>query len=491
MQNININDLTEQELIDLDNQIKDRLKNIEEKRKEEERIKREEIQRQEAIKRELELNEKKSFVRSDESIFYELKEYIEKLDSYNLDKLTETDRLKYFISKAYAENVLIYALYNEPNTYYLEKTHYFNTFISLRENNNYKLINYCMKELAKLNSVAEEKIINVANGYGKLSEYNVLDFLRLSFEQKIDIIDMIKNASDYNIMFSGEATLSKDENGYLINEAGLEHVYYRKDKNGFWMFKSPGNPNFRVMSQKEFSYSVELDKDLCLQNVSEELKSKIYNYLISYYSKKYPEYYNGGIENDIKKIGIEFVPRLFATLENFNSISPRIKAHLSTACVYEIYSFRKKDLDNEKEMRNLRRFLINLEQVNVPIPLNFEEEKLYNKYIYKDVKNNKLSYIDLNVEKDESLIDKNDVLDFMKYVEEKYKFIVDNKSVNGYVSDELVMSSQSFLKNYLEKSSISYKMKKTCIELILMINIMNGDVGYNSYDEIPTEEYKK
>lgn len=265
MLHIDIDNLSAEELKALKLAIAEKEEKDEEKKaKEAEKAMQLKLEKEKRIKL-----ERDSFTKDSSKIIGELIERYEQLSKLNINELSEEDKLKIYIQKAYIENMLIdswsedrcsnVGLKNYNGD--LDKIHekgmdyvYNEIYFEMRHRSNEQLINICMKKLAKLLGEDEKNIVQIAN-------HSAMELEISAYFKKQELLEKLDKIDEYFIF----------DCDVYIYEDGSPHRYHL-DKQ-------------YATNVRDLRYIYE-DNNIPLKNLSNQDRKRISQYLCSKFFNK-------------------------------------------------------------------------------------------------------------------------------------------------------------------------------------------------------------
>lgn len=383
MENINIDDLSLDELYNLQSSVSERIKKIKEEKEKENQKKAEQHRIEYENKKNAYYKKLDDFTKDSSIILKELINKYEQICNLDISSLSQEEKLKLYVQKAYIENLLIgdsdqfVPGHNVGISSYPEDIHnitnnglgyvYDGLFFYIRLEFNTNLINLCMKKIAKLKGKDDNFIIKIDNGYAK-------QLRRKAYFDSIDLLNLIDNIDEY---FFLNDRIYRDENGNIKSRV------YDSD-----FFTRP------IMTKSEIEERKRREESFPLGKISIEEKNKINKYLCDKFNFV-------GSANDKYNFLVNIIERLFSNIPH--------------------KGFSESDLEEIKEF--LRENNI-IQILNKLIELNLNDR--FTKYDVSYTINGRshLDYFLERINKEKYLLDVNDTPDFM-FEEEKEKYLND------------------------------------------------------------------
>lgn len=383
MANINIDDLSLDELYSLQSSVSERLKKIKEEKEKENQKKAE----QHRIENENKINTyyKKldNFTKDSGIILKELINKYEQICNLDISSLSQEEKLKLYVQKAYIENLLIgdsetrFCCCNIGISSYPEDIHnitnnglgyvYDGLFFYIRQEFNKNLINLCMKKIAKLKGKDDDFIIKIDNSYAE-------QLRRKAYFSSIDILHLINNIDEY----------------FFLND----RIY--RDENGNIKSRVYDSDFFTGVVQKKAQDKHIHDESFPLGKISIEEKNKINKYLCDKFN------FVGSVDDKYKFL-VDIIERLFLKIDMSHK------------------DFSELDLEEIKEYLGENNIIKDLNEL-----IEFYCESNYIKELISwEIRTSaKLDILLHPRNKENYLLDVNNIPDFM-FEEEKEKYLND------------------------------------------------------------------
>lgn len=255
MENINIDDLSLDELYNLQSSVSEHIKKIKEEKEKENQKKAEQHRIEYENKKNAYYKKLDDFTKDSSIILKELINKYEQICNLDISSLSQEEKLKLYVQKAYIENLMIgggigtslykinvgISSYDGDINSFLENgmdNLYDYIYFSVKKSLNERLINICMKKIARLKGKSDDFIM-------KISNFSSSSLIHSAYYNSQDLLYLIDNIDNF---FEQDSAIYTDQEG-KIHVSEIKVYRDIKDNNNNYPLSNISIENKKMINQ--------------------------------------------------------------------------------------------------------------------------------------------------------------------------------------------------------------------------------------------------